>query len=231
MCEAQRCARLRELGVAEQHFEASSWSSRPSSLPSSLPSSEFDSLRVMQLNILADAMSDDGFLVRPVLANWPVRADAVPTAEGGEADFSTLLKEMMAAKGKMECLQECQRKYTCNASAENTRAVIDWEARKLQMMCLIEHFSPDILVLAELDHYSDFLATLRELGYESQLERCKEDQKTVLFCLLLCVLQRSILNICRPCWMASVTKKQFLLQGFQKCGLAEAEVALFRVIR
>ena len=176
MCEAQRCDRLRELGVAEKHFEASSWSlksAKNENLLGSLPGS----LRVMQLNILADAMSDDGFLVRPVLANWPVREDAVPTADGGEADFSTLLAEMMAAKGKMECLQECQRKYSCDASAENTHAVIDWEARKLQMMCLIEQFSPDILVLAELDHYKDFLAKLRELGYESQLEHCKEDSK------------------------------------------------------
>ncbi|CAK8995394.1 Oxygen-dependent choline dehydrogenase (CDH) (CHD) (Betaine aldehyde dehydrogenase) (BADH) [Durusdinium trenchii] len=166
-CQALRCARLKELQVAERHVEASMWKASPPRATSTL--------RVMQYNVLADAMSDDGFLVRPVLADWPVPERAVPTAEGGQVDFTALLAEMMEAKGKPSLLEECQRKYTCSASAENTRAVIDWEARKLQMMCLIENFDPDVVVLAELDHYDQFLGLLRSLGYESQLEKCKKD--------------------------------------------------------
>lgn len=153
--------------MAERHVEASMWKASPPRATSTL--------RVMQYNVLADAMSDDGFLVRPVLADWPVPERAVPTAEGGQVDFTALLAEMMEAKGKPSLLEECQRKYTCSASAENTRAVIDWEARKLQMMCLIENFDPDVVVLAELDHYDQFLGLLRSLGYESQLEKCKKD--------------------------------------------------------
>lgn len=157
----------KEQQVAERHVEASMWKASPPRATSTL--------RVMQYNVLADAMSDDGFLVRPVLADWPVPERAVPTAEGGQVDFTALLAEMMEAKGKPSLLEECQRKYTCSASAENTRAVIDWEARKLQMMCLIENFDPDVVVLAELDHYDQFLGLLRSLGYESQLEKCKKD--------------------------------------------------------
>ena len=166
-CQALRRARLKDLRVAEQHVEASAWAAFSPAEP--------PSLRVMQYNILADAMSDDGFLVRPVLANWPVPEKFVPTADGGQVEFHTLLSEMMEAKGNPAALEECQKKYTCTASAENTNAVRDWEARKLQIMCLIESFSPDIIVLAELDHYDEFLSGLRELGYESQLEQCKQD--------------------------------------------------------
>lgn len=169
-CQALRRARLTELRVAEQYVEASAWAS--------FSSAEAPSLRVMQYNILADAMSDDGFLVRPVLANWPVPDKCVPTADGGQVEFSTLLAEMMEAKGNPPALEKCQKKYTCEASAENTRAVVDWEARKRQMMCLVESFSPDIIVFAELDHYDEFLSHLRGLGYESQLEHCKKDIRT-----------------------------------------------------
>lgn len=165
--QALRRARLKDLRVAEQHVEASAWAS--------FSPAESPSLRVMQYNILADAMSDDGFLVRPVLANWPVPERCVPTAAGDQVEFRTLLAEMMEAKGNPQALEKCQQKYTCNVSAENTNAVIDWEARKLQICCLIESFNPDIIVFAELDHYSEFLLCLRELGYESQLEQCKKE--------------------------------------------------------
>ena len=171
MAQARRRARLKELRVAEEHIEASVWPSNASKV-----SGESAPLRVMQYNILADALSDDGFLVKPVLANWPVPTTAVPTADGGEADFHTLLTEMMEAKGNPKALEECQRKYSCSISAENTHAVIDWEARKSQIICFIESYSPDVIVLAELDHFDEIQLQLRELGYESQLEACKKDQ-------------------------------------------------------
>lgn len=171
MAQARRRARLKELRVAEEHIEASVW---PSVWPSKV-SGESAPLRVMQYNILADALSDDGFLVKPVLANWPVPTTAVPTADGGEADFHTLLTEMMEAKGNPKALEECQRKYSCSISAENTHAVIDWEARKSQIICFIESYSPDVIVLAELDHFDEIQLQLRELGYESQLEACKKE--------------------------------------------------------
>ena len=171
MAQARRRARLKELRVAEEHIEASAWSSNASNV-----SGESAPLRVMQYNILADALSDDGFLVKPVLANWPVPNTAVPTADGGQADFHTLLTEMMEAKGNSKALEECQRKYSCSVSAENTHAVIDWEARKSQIICFIESYSPDVIVLAELDHFDEIQLQLRELGYESQLEAYKKDQ-------------------------------------------------------
>ena len=170
-CQAQRRARLKELRVCEKHIDASTWTSPQPKRATS----EASPLRVMQFNVLADAMSDDGFLVRPVLANWPVPQTAVPTADGGQVEFTSLLAEMMEAKGNPSALEKCQKKYTCGASAENIRAVIDWDARKQQMMCLIENFQPDVMVFAELDHYKQFLGLLRDLGYESQLEHCKKD--------------------------------------------------------
>ena len=95
---------------------------------------------------------------------------------GEKLIFTRCLPEMMEAKGNPKALEECQRKYSCSISAENTHAVIDWEARKSQIICFIESYSPDVIVLAELDHFDEIQLQLRELGYESQLEACKKDQ-------------------------------------------------------
>ncbi|CAJ1403748.1 unnamed protein product [Effrenium voratum] len=171
--QAARRARLKELQVSDECIKSSFWQGCP---PKGGTTEKAEPVRVLMYNVLADAMSCDGFLVKPVLADWPAAPGHVPTCDGGaEAPFEELLKEMLAAKADVSKLEECKKKYNREESVKNLNAVVDWQARKLQMMCIIDCFSPDVLVFAELDHYDQFLPLLRELGYESQLESCKKD--------------------------------------------------------
>ncbi|CAE7211648.1 unnamed protein product, partial [Symbiodinium sp. CCMP2456] len=85
------------------------------------------------------------------------------TKDGGPVPFGQLLADMLDAKGNVEKLQQCQEKYNLPESKANTHATVDWKARLYQMMCFLECFSPDILVFTEVDHYDDFVVSLREL--------------------------------------------------------------------
>lgn len=52
----------------------------------------------MQRNLLADGLSDDGFLCNDVvLETWPVPRDEVPTTDGGSVKFISLIKAMEEA--------------------------------------------------------------------------------------------------------------------------------------
>ncbi|CAE7566062.1 unnamed protein product [Symbiodinium natans] len=159
--EQRRRDRLEKLKVAKEEVLKSMWEPQKRAPPGSL--------RIAVYNVLADAMSDDGFLVRPILADWPAGRDLVPTKDGDPVPFHQLLADMLAAKGNVDALQQCQTKYNLPKSKDNTHATVDWKARLSQMMCFLECFCPDILVFTEVDHYDDFLDSLRELGYVSQL--------------------------------------------------------------
>ena len=106
--EAQRRARLDELKVDKEEISKSMWEPLPTVHPSCL--------RVAIYNTLADSMSDDGFLVKPILADWPADKDMVPTKEGENVHFRDLLAEMMSSKGDLEALQRCQAKYNIPVS-------------------------------------------------------------------------------------------------------------------
>jgi len=164
--EQRRRVRLEALKVSKEEVIKSMWEPQKRSPEGCL--------RVAVYNILADSMSDDGFLVRPVLADWPAGKGSVPTKDGGPVPFGQLLADMLDAKGNVEKLQQCQEKYNLPESKANTHATVDWKARLYQMMCFLECFSPDILVFTEVDHYDDFVVSLRELGYVSQLPSSQE---------------------------------------------------------
>ena len=106
--EVQRRARLDKLKVAKEEVLQSMWEP--------MPPVQSDCLRVAVYNVLADSLSNDGFLVRPILADWPAGRDTVPTFEGGNVHFRELLADMMNAKGNVEALQRCQAKYNLPVS-------------------------------------------------------------------------------------------------------------------
>jgi len=162
--EAARHARLLELGVSTPACASSSVSSAPSVR-------SIDTLRVMQWNLLADGLSGDGFLVHPVLADWPVGNDSVPTVDGEKTvKFHELVNEIINARGNDKELEFLQFKYATAAFQRNLDAITDWQARQLQIQLVILSMGrPDILVFQEVDHYGSLADGLAQLGYSSQL--------------------------------------------------------------
>lgn len=162
--ERARRTRLRRLGVAEEAIIASelqAWGG---------DGAGEETVRVMQFNLLADALSNDGFLVRPVLQDWPGGFDKVPTAGGELVTMRQLLREILEAKGDADALGMLKSQYDVPATQANLKAVIDWEARELQVqLTVLAAGRPDILVFQELDHFATLGKALSRMGYDSQL--------------------------------------------------------------
>lgn len=160
--EAARCHRLRSLGVSEAALKAS--------VLKPLGSQPDDCIRVMQWNLLADGMSDDGFLVRDVLQDWPAGIGNVPTSDGKVVKFDSLLTQMIAARGDSEALETLKSRYSVAEAERNADVIVDWTGRELQIQLqVIAAGRPDFLVFQECDHYGPLSKGLAKLGYSSAL--------------------------------------------------------------
>jgi len=167
--ESARSEALKAMGVAEKAVKESEW--REDEDPKG---KQVDSVRMMQFNLLADGLADDGFLVRMILDSWKHGADKVPKeGKGGSEDYMKMLQEVENAKGNAEKLKELQAKYSGSqvpAEGQNMRAVINWKARELQIkLMVLAAGRPDVLVFEELDHFGSIAQGLNELGYVSQV--------------------------------------------------------------
>ena len=69
------------LATWAQQFDSALLSTLPRP-DKSLPAPNSRTIRLLQWNVLADSMYDDGFLVHPALSEWPVSRDSLPTADG-----------------------------------------------------------------------------------------------------------------------------------------------------
>ena len=161
-CRLQQVERLQALGVSEVALrnllesgaEAAEsplnfrWLGQP-------PASR---LRVMQWNVLAEGLADDGFLVEDVLAE----SDGEDTLASG----ATLL----AASEPLKALEASIADPVQARRAErNLTAVIDWEARYARLLSVVQMVQPDVLTLQELDHMADAKRDLGDLGYACSL--------------------------------------------------------------
>ena len=141
-------ARARELGVSNEALAAAeAIELEPRNGAAS------DALRVMQWNILADGLANDGFLVRDVL---DPASEAVSVEE-------TLSKMDEARGGDMSQLK---RQLGTVRAAKNLTAVVDWTRRWEKIKEVIEAAQPDVIALQELDHFADAARDLKALGYE-----------------------------------------------------------------
>ena len=129
-------------------------------------------LRLMQWNLLADGLSEDGFLVDPVVDDWPVGPGEVPTnrAAGTGARKIDMLREIVAAsqagKGQRDAaLQLVADTYSTAASQRNLAAVVDFEGRLLRMLYMISALDPDVITVQELDRMGVVGPALAALGY------------------------------------------------------------------
>jgi hypothetical protein len=115
------------------------------------------SLRVLNWNLLADGLSDDGFLVRDVL-----------DGESG-VDEKSMITELMAAKRAGKDMSPFQEKYATARARENTKAVMRWTTRWARMLDVIESLDPDVITVQELDHMQSVELQLRARGYDCRI--------------------------------------------------------------
>ncbi|KAL1503429.1 hypothetical protein AB1Y20_011917 [Prymnesium parvum] len=109
-----------------------------------------DAIRVLQWNILADGLADDGFLVQNVCG----------------AESVDMAKEVEAAKGDVAKLQQLHERFSKDEMQQkNLRVLIDWERRWLKMQEIILQNDPSIITLQELDRMSSVQKDMLRLGY------------------------------------------------------------------
>jgi len=162
--EAARRDRLQELGVSERGCTESM------KLPLDPATSEDNHLRIMQFNVLADGLSDDGFMAMPVIDDWPADPGFMPTSNGTAVPFDQVFEEIAAAKGDESKLLELKSKFTTRAATENAKALTDWRGRELQIVLMVLASGvPDILVFEEVDKFQGLAAALAQIGYRSQV--------------------------------------------------------------
>ena len=104
---AQHDERLRALGVAEAALGPG---------PKTLPRATGEIVRVLQWNILADCLSDDGFLCRDVLP-------------GKTEDAAAIAEEVAAANAAGEDMAPLRERLSSPRAEKNMRAIVDWERR------------------------------------------------------------------------------------------------------
>jgi len=160
--EKARRERLRSLGVSNAALKASEL--KP------IEARKGNCVRVMQWNLLADGMSDDGFLVNDVLKDWPAGVGNVPTCDGDVVKFDSLLTQMIAARGDDEALDRLKHRYSVPDAERNAEVTVDWQARELQIQLqVLAAGRPDLLVFQECDHYGPLSKGLAQLGYSSSM--------------------------------------------------------------
>lgn len=168
--EKDRRTRLRALGVSQSALKASELKPVPQA-------KQDNNVRVMQWNLLADGMSDDGFLVNDVLQDWPAGSGNVPTSDGASVAFNSLLTQMMSARGDSDALEKLKDRYSVKAAESNAEAVVAWEGRLPQIQLqVLASGRPDVLVFQECDHFGPLAEGLAKLGYSCSLPSV--DRKT-----------------------------------------------------
>ena len=116
------------------------------------PSAEPTTVRVLQWNVLAEGLSDDGFLV----------SDA--TGDVDAPALSPLVEEVMAAR-KSNTMSSLKERFSTSAAARNHAAIVDWTRRRARLLEYMAASAPDVLALQEIDHMAELQVELGKLGY------------------------------------------------------------------
>uniref|UniRef100_A0A7S0QW63 Nocturnin n=1 Tax=Pyramimonas obovata TaxID=1411642 RepID=A0A7S0QW63_9CHLO len=114
-------------------------------------------VRVLQWNILAGGLSNDGFLVRNILR------------ETSDKDFQTVVEQVVKARENGEDMQVLKEKLASPESSVNHSIVLDWSLRWTRMQLYIAVAVPDIITMQEMDHMCQAEQDLGRLGYDCAL--------------------------------------------------------------
>ena len=153
---AEHARRLQQAGVSDDAISRAEQGGTSFHQLEPLPLSS--GLRVLQWNILADGMSNDGFLVEDVLA-----------VKDGERALEHP-RDILAASDPLLALEASVQDPSIAARAvRNLQVVVDWEARYARMKAIVQLLQPDVIAFEELDHMSEMQSDLEGLGYECTL--------------------------------------------------------------
>mmetsp|Transcript_92329 Transcript_92329/g.275435 ORF Transcript_92329/g.275435 Transcript_92329/m.275435 type:complete len:479 (+) Transcript_92329:2-1438(+) len=150
--------RARSLGISES---ALADAPTPTVAPRREPGT---CVRVLQWNVLADGMGDDGFLLADVLGEAP---------PGGEAGFRAALAAVQEATKAKADMQPLKEQFSTPFAIKNHAAVVDWPRRWARMQELIASAMPDVITMQELDHMGEAQEDLGRLGYECAMPGAK----------------------------------------------------------
>ena len=123
-------------------------------------------VRVMQWNVLADGLSDDGFLVQDILEASGAEPND-PSAAGRQADLRACSDAVASAraKGDEDGLKTLQAQLGTDRQRRNHEATVAWECRWPLIKAKIAASAPHVICLQELDHLADAIVDLGALGY------------------------------------------------------------------
>eukprot|EP01065_Artemidia_motanka_P043036 TRINITY_DN5895_c0_g2_i1.p1 TRINITY_DN5895_c0_g2~~TRINITY_DN5895_c0_g2_i1.p1 ORF type:complete len:657 (+),score=138.23 TRINITY_DN5895_c0_g2_i1:74-2044(+) len=159
-------------------------------------------VRLLQWNILADGLAEDGFCVPPVSEDWPYGRDCLPTTDEDPVPIAEMLQEMLSItrEAKEKCravekqglspdersevlgqiqidkfteLAKFKRKYDTVQSQANVARCVDWENRVRRMQWLVARSDPDVITLQEVDRLADVKRLLEQLGYTCSSRRAE----------------------------------------------------------
>ena len=108
-----------------------------------------NTLRVLQYNVLADGLSQDGF----------VCSSSLSTINGDIHSIPQFLKNIKTAS----------KLYDTKDNQQTADKCLDWYERWVKIVNLIYSTRPDIIVFQEMDHYAEALIDLGCIGYSSTI--------------------------------------------------------------
>lgn len=130
--------------------------------------------KLLQWNILADGLADDGFLstvgrdhMTDVNGDTHSIADVMMRIKDAAADFQQTKSSVKLDALKADFDSETEKQVT----AEN----IQWEKRWPRIKNVIQKHRPDIMTFQEMDHFGDFQKELE--GYSSSLPGSEKYQR------------------------------------------------------
>eukprot|EP01062_Namystynia_karyoxenos_P038031 TRINITY_DN2764_c0_g1_i1.p1 TRINITY_DN2764_c0_g1~~TRINITY_DN2764_c0_g1_i1.p1 ORF type:complete len:722 (+),score=180.88 TRINITY_DN2764_c0_g1_i1:122-2167(+) len=150
-------------------------------------------LRLLQWNVLADGLSQDGYSVAPVKKQWPCARDHLPAMDGSSAPAREVIRSVLGVTAevaklrdealaravpedrddiiasyqelKLKRLQQIKAQFDTIHAQDNLRACMDWDGRRMRLLWFIARTDPDIICLQEVDHLCDLQRWLQSLGY------------------------------------------------------------------
>mmetsp|Transcript_6969 Transcript_6969/g.12318 ORF Transcript_6969/g.12318 Transcript_6969/m.12318 type:complete len:453 (+) Transcript_6969:1-1359(+) len=120
-----------------------------------------DAIRVMQWNVLAGGMSQDGFLVADIIDE----AKATKMDLGPATDLKQIYEDVKAVKKAGGDLATLQEKFTTPRAEKNLLATVAWDLRWARMKDIIAAAQPSVITFQEMDHMAEVQSDLAKLGY------------------------------------------------------------------
>jgi len=156
---AQHDARLRQLGATDTAIAVPLLGAGEAIRPAVEPSRcETGCLRILQWNVLARGLADDGFVVDDVIGG-----DNAPSSQPTNA---TRPKDHVDAYSPHVHTSHAE---TMASQRRNLLIILDAQRRWARIRQVIATYAPDIVTLQELDFMSEAVRSLSDMGYESGL--------------------------------------------------------------